>query len=71
MCCLNPAPPTICFIYAHSTLSQRLSSVDQNYYIDNPELLAVKIALEECRYQLEEAEQPFRVWIDHQNLFYI
>lgn len=37
----------------------------------NPELLVVKLALEEWRHWLEGAEHPFVVWTDHKNLAYI
>lgn len=35
------------------------------------ELLAIKLALEEWRHWLENAAQPFVVWMDHKNLEYI
>ncbi len=36
-----------------------------------PELLAIKLALEECRHWLEGAQQPFVVLTDHKNLEYL
>ena len=52
-------------------LSQKLSPAERNYDVDNRELLAVKIALEEWRHWLEGAQHPFIVWTDHKNLEYI
>lgn len=42
-----------------------LTPVEQNYDIGNWELMAMKIALEEWRHWLKEAEQPFLIWTDH------
>lgn len=39
--------------------------------MENHELLAVVLALQEWRYWLEWAEQPFTVWTDHKNLSYL
>ena len=52
-------------------LSHRLNPAERNYDVGNRELLAVKMALEEWRHWLEEAEQPFLVWADHKNLEYL
>ncbi|KAK5935443.1 hypothetical protein CgunFtcFv8_020806 [Champsocephalus gunnari] len=51
--------------------SRKLSPAERNYDIGNRELLAVKLALEEWRYWLEGAEQPFVVWTDNKNVEYI
>ncbi len=51
--------------------SHRLSPAERNYDIGNRELLAVKLALEECRHWLEGSGVPFVVWTDHKNLKYI
>lgn len=51
--------------------SSGVSPAERNYDVGNRELLAVKLALEECRHWLEGAEQPFVVWTDHKNLAYI
>lgn len=50
--------------------SHRLSA-EQNYDIENRELLAVKLALEERRHWLEGTKIPFLVWSDHRNLEYV
>ncbi len=43
--------------------SRKLSPVEQNYYIRNWELLAIKFALEEWRHWLEVAVHPFQgIW---------
>jgi len=39
--------------------------------VGNRELLALKLALEECRHWLEGAAKPFLAWTDHKNLEYI
>ncbi|KAL2095538.1 hypothetical protein ACEWY4_007686 [Coilia grayii] len=51
--------------------SRRLSLAECNYDIGDRELLAVKLALEECRHWLEGPSVPFIVWTDHKNLEYI
>lgn len=51
--------------------SWKLSPAEHNYDVGNCELLAVKLALEECRHWLEGAEQPFLVWTENKNLEYI
>lgn len=48
--------------------SRHMNPAERNYDIDNHELLAVKLALEEW---LEGAEQPFTIWTDHRSLKYI
>lgn len=48
-----------------------LSLAEQNYDMGNTELLAVKLALEEWRHWLKEAEDPFIAWMDHKNFAYI
>ncbi|KAL0163719.1 hypothetical protein M9458_039472, partial [Cirrhinus mrigala] len=49
--------------------SRKLTPAEQNYDIGNRELLAIKLALEECRHWLEGAAYPFTI-TDH-NLQYI
>ncbi len=51
--------------------SRKLSPAERNYDIGNRELLAIKLALEEWRYWLEGAQQPFVVLTDHKNLEYL
>ncbi|KAL0172101.1 hypothetical protein M9458_032412, partial [Cirrhinus mrigala] len=51
--------------------SQKLSPAERNYDIGNRELLAIKLALEECRHWLEGAIHPFQVITDHKNLQYL
>ena len=51
--------------------SRKLSPAERNYDVCNRELLAVKLALEECRHWLEGAKPPFVVWTDHKNLIYL
>ncbi len=52
-------------------MSRRLSDAERNYHVEDLELLAVKLALEEwCRW-LERAQHPFQVLTDHKNLEYI
>lgn len=52
-------------------LSKRLSPAERNYAVGDPELLAIKVALEEWSHWLEGAEQPFLIWTDHKNLKYL
>lgn len=58
-------------LHPSAFLSRKLSSAEQNYDTGNPELLAVKVALDEWRHWLEGAELLFRVWTDHKNLEYL
>lgn len=58
-------------LYPCAFYSHRLSPVERNYDVGNRELLAVKLALEDWRHWLEEAEQPFIVWTDHKNLEFL
>ncbi|KAK3517629.1 hypothetical protein QTP70_013430 [Hemibagrus guttatus] len=51
--------------------SRKLNSAEVNYDIENRELLAVKLALEEWRHWLEGAKHPFTVLTDHKNLEYL
>ncbi|KAI2653766.1 Transposon Tf2-6 polyprotein [Labeo rohita] len=51
--------------------SRKLSPAERNYDIDNRELLAIKLALEEWRHWLEGAIHPFQVITDHKNLQYL
>ncbi len=51
--------------------SKKLSPAEVNYDIGNRELLAIKLALEECQHWLEEAQHPFIVITDHKNLQYL
>jgi len=50
--------------------SKSLSSVEQNYEINDKEMLAIIHALEEWRYFLEEATHLVEIWTDHKNLKY-
>lgn len=45
----------------------RLSPTQRNNDIDNQELLAIKLALEEWPHWFEGTEQPFIIWTDHKN----
>ncbi len=51
--------------------SRKLSPAEKNYDIDNQELLAIKLTLEEWRHWLEGAQLPFMVLTDHKNLEYL
>ncbi|XP_026010656.1 uncharacterized protein LOC113013730 [Astatotilapia calliptera] len=51
--------------------SRRLSPAERNYCVGDRELLAIKLALEECRHLLEGAEHPFVIFTDHKNLIYL
>ncbi|XP_061596715.1 F-box only protein 40-like [Cololabis saira] len=55
-----------CAYYSH-----RLSPTERNDTIGGRKLLAVRLALEEWRHNLEGAVLPFLVWTDHKNLEYI
>jgi len=50
--------------------SKSLSFVEQNYEINDKEMLAIIHALEEWRYSLEEATHLVEIWTDHKNLKY-
>jgi len=50
--------------------SKSLSSMEQNYEIDDKEMLAIIHALEEWRHFLEGATHPVEIWTDHKNLEY-
>lgn len=52
-----------CLCFTHN-----LSLAEINYNIGDPELLAIKLALEDWRDWLEGAEIPFLVWTSHRNL---
>lgn len=58
-------------IHPCAFLSRKMTPAERNYNVGNKELLAIKVALEEWRHWLEEAEQPFVVWTDHKNLEYL
>lgn len=45
--------------------SRRLLLAERNYDVDDRELLAVKLALEEWCHWLKGLEHPFIVWTDH------
>ncbi|KAI3374612.1 hypothetical protein L3Q82_021182 [Scortum barcoo] len=45
-------------IHPCAFLSPKLSPAERNYYVENRELLAIKVALEEWRHWLGGAEQP-------------
>ncbi|KAI2650806.1 Transposon Tf2-6 polyprotein [Labeo rohita] len=51
--------------------SHKLSPAEKNYDVGNRELLAIKLALEEWRYWLEGACDPFVILTDHKNLEYL
>lgn len=51
--------------------SRRLSAAEKNYDIGYGELLAVKLALEECRHWLEGSKHPFVVLANHKKLKYL
>ena len=44
--------------------------MEQNYEINDKEMLAIIHALEEWRYFLEEATHLVEIWTDHKNLEY-
>lgn len=44
------------------------SHAKQNYDVGDWELLAIKLALEECRHLLEGDGQLFTIWTDHKNV---
>lgn len=48
-----------------------LTPAQQNYNIEERELLEVKLALEEWRHWLEGAAHPFLVLMHHKNLEYL
>jgi len=50
--------------------SKSLSSMEQNYEINDKEMLAIIYALEEWRYFLEEVTHLVEIWTDHKNLKY-
>lgn len=58
-------------LHSCAFFSGQLSPAEKNSDVGNKELLAVKLALKECRHWLEGAEEPFVVWPDHKNLSYI
>lgn len=49
--------------------SRRLYPAGKNYDMEDRELLAIKLALEEWCHWLEGAAQPSVVWTDHKTLF--
>jgi len=51
--------------------SRRFSPAEENYDIDNRELLAVVAAFEEWRHWLEGSEHTTLVWSDHKDLVFI
>jgi hypothetical protein len=58
-------------LYPCAYYSKKLSLAETNYDVGDRELLAVKLALEECRYWLEGTQELFLIRTDHQNLEYI
>ncbi|KAK3515156.1 hypothetical protein QTP70_008183 [Hemibagrus guttatus] len=62
----KPGKLHLCAFY-----SRKLTSTEVNYDVGNPELLAIKAALEEWRHWLEGARHPFQVLTDHRNLEYL
>lgn len=51
--------------------SRKLSASEKNYDVGDRELLAIKAALEEWRYLLEEASDPILIFTVHKNLEYL
>ncbi|KAL2088060.1 hypothetical protein ACEWY4_016888 [Coilia grayii] len=51
--------------------SHWLTLAESRYNVEDRELLAVKLVLEEWRHWLEEARHPLMVWTDHKNLEYV
>ncbi len=58
-------------LYPCAYYSRKLTPTEQNYYVGDRELLAIKSALEEWRHWLEGARHPFTVLTDHRNLEYL
>lgn len=55
-------------LYPCAFFTKRLSLVEQNYDSGNRELLAIKLALEECRQWLEGANHPFEIFSTYEKL---
>lgn len=55
-----------CAFYSH-----KLTPAEHNYDINDRELLAIKLALEEWRHWLEGSYHPLLILTDHKNLQYI
>ena len=51
--------------------SKTFSPAERNYSIEDRELLAIKLALEEWRHLLEGATHPVYIFTDHKNLAYL
>ena len=68
---LSQSSPSDHKLHPCAFFTRRLSPPERNYDVGNCELLAAKLALEEWRHWLEDAEHPFIVWTDHRNLAYI
>ena len=51
-------------------LSRTMQTVERNYEIYDKELLAIVEALTKWRQYLLDAAEPFKVWMDHENLKY-
>lgn len=49
----------------------RPSPAEVNYNIENKDLFAVVLVLQEWRHWLEGSTQPFLTWTDHKNLSYL
>lgn len=58
-------------LHPSAFFSRRLTQAEGNYDVGDKELLAIKLALEECRHWLEGAAQPFVLWTDHKKLSYL
>lgn len=58
-------------VHACSYFSYEFSSTETNCSIGDPELLAIKLTLEEWRHWLKGATSPFLVWTDHKKLEFI
>ncbi|KAL0147703.1 hypothetical protein M9458_056981 [Cirrhinus mrigala] len=64
--------PSVQFLgYNISAEGVQMDQAEQNYDVENLELLAIKLALEEWRHWLEGANHPFTIITDHNNLQYL
>lgn len=67
---LSQRNPTDTHLHPCAFLSKNYHS-EGNSKIDNWELLAVKVALEKWRHWLEGTEQPFLLWTNHKNKYFL
>ena len=51
-------------------LSRTMQPAERNYKIYDKELLAIVKALVKWRQYLLDAMEPFKIWMDHENLKY-